>query len=354
MRAKKVTIREIAVAAQVSVATVSLVLRNSPLVADKTRTAVTDAINALGYVYNRSAASMRSSRSGVIAISVTDLTNPYFAALTSSMERALNQLNLTVLLSDVRDDPLRQARFIEKMREHNVDGLLLCAANSTDVAQLMTQLSSAAFPCVLVSRNLPGSGLDYAGYDHRAGMRLAVEHLIALGHRRIALLCATPYSWVGRERIGGYREALAAHGLAYDPALELQGTLTRDAGFALVGQVLAMPAPPTAAACANDLVAFGVMLGLRHHGREPGRDFSVTGNDDVAEASLWTPSLTSVASESDLIGEHAAAMLLRRIEEPGLPPQHVSLPVTLRARASSCVRHGVPGTVQALRCGSPV
>lgn len=330
-----ITIRDIAESTGVSISTVSLVLRESPLVADKTRQKVQAAIAALGYVYNRSAASMRSRRSGVVAISVNDLSNPYFAGLTSSVERALDQIGRTVLLADVREDAGRQARFIEKMREYGVDGLILCPAHSTDAAQLVAQLKTAQLPCVLVSRNLSLSGLDYVGYDHQHGMRLAVEHLIELGHRRIALLGGDRSTWVGQQRLMGYREALQARGLLLDAELEIEGPLTRSSGMELIGRGLALSQPPTAAACANDVVAFGVMLGLRRSGLEPGRDFSVTGNDDVTEAALWTPALTTVSPDFELIGDRAAHTLLQRIDDPEADCWHFNLPVSLRVRNST-------------------
>jgi LacI family transcriptional regulator len=330
-----VTIREIAELTGVSVSTVSLVLRESPLVAEKTREKVLAAIEEVGYVYNRSAATMRSRRSGVIAISVNDLANPYFAGLTSSVERALHQFDRTVLLSDAREDPARQTRFIEKMREHSVDGLLLCPAHLTDVNQLVTQLKAAQLPCVLLSRDLPGSGIDYVGYDHGYGMRLAVEHLIGLGHRRIAMLGGSRATWVGQQRLAGYRQVLREHGLDQDPELEIEGELTRVAGVQLVERALSLRPPPTASACANDVVAFGVMLGLRRRGLMPGCDFSVTGTDDIAEAALWTPALTTVAIDFDLIGMQAARQLLKRIEHPDLEGQHLSLPVELEIREST-------------------
>ncbi|MBN3803852.1 substrate-binding domain-containing protein [Paraburkholderia sp. Ac-20336] len=330
-----VTIRDIAAQANVSVSTVSLVVRESPLVAPETRKRVLATMAELGYVHNRGAAAMRSRKSGVIAMSVNDLANPYFAGLTSSVEHALQKIDRTVLLTDVREDPQLQARFIEKMRGYNVDGLILCPAHTTDVTRLLEQLRSAPFPCVLVSRDLAGSGLDYVGYDHRRGMALAVRHLIELGHERIALLGGSHHTWVGHERLSGYREALRAAGLHHDASLEVEGELTRASGMSLLDRVLDMKTPPTAAACANDIVAFGVMLGLRRRGLEPGIDFSVTGNDDLPEAELWTPSLTTLSIDFDEIGRQAATLLLQRIENPASEVRHVSLPVQLGVRNST-------------------
>jgi LacI family transcriptional regulator len=106
----------------------------------------------------------------------------------------------------------------------------------------------------------------------------------------------------------------------------------------IIERVLALEHPPTAAACANDVFAFGVMLGLRRRGLEAGRDFAVTGNDNIAEAALWTPSLTTVDTDFQVIGREAVRMLLERIKDPSLPPRHLVLPVHLEVRNSSMAR----------------
>jgi LacI family transcriptional regulator len=330
-----ITIRDIAERAGVSVSTVSLVLRESPLVKDATRDRVQQAAAEIGYVYNRSAASLRSRQTGVVGLCVNDLTNPYFAEMVAGIERALYHLGRTVLMSDAQEDPVRQFGFLDKMREYSVDGLLLSPAHTIDAARLESLVRVSRIPCVLVSRDLPGSGLDYAGYDHRHGMLLAVQHLIASGHRRIALLGGFRTTWVGSERVNGYRRALADAGISLDPALEIEGPLTRQDGMRIIEQVLSQEHPPTAAACANDVFAFGVMLGLRRRGLEPGRDFAVTGHDNITEAALWTPSLTTVATDFEVIGREAVRLLLQRIEDPSLPPQRLVLPVHLEVRNSS-------------------
>jgi LacI family transcriptional regulator len=330
-----ITIRDIAERAGVSVSTVSLVLRESPLIKAETRERVQKAAAEIGYVYNRSAASLRSRQTGVVGLCVNDLTNPYFAEMVAGIERALYALGRTVLMTDAQEDPSRQFAFIEKMREYSADGLLICPAHSIDAARLEALVAKARMPCVLVSRDLPGSGMDYAGYDHRHGMRLAVEHLIASGHRRIALLGGFRSTWVGCERVKGYRQALADAGIKHDPGLEIEGPLTRQDGMRIIDHALSQPHPPTAAACANDVFAIGVMLGLRRRGLEAGRDFAVTGNDNIAEAALWTPSLSTVATDFEVIGREAVGMLLQRIESPSLPPRRLVLPVRLVVRNSS-------------------
>jgi LacI family transcriptional regulator len=327
----RLTQREIAKHAGVSTATVSLVLRKSPLVADATRSRVLASAAALGYVYNRGAASLRTQQTHTVGVAINELVNPYFAELTAAIERALSEVGRTVFLSNSSEDPERQERFIATMREYNADGLILCPAEGTEPASL-ERIRRFRMPCVLVSRWVAGVELDYAGSDHRRGTALATEHLIGLGHRRIAMLGGNERVSTGIERRQGYRDALAARGLPIDASLVIPGAPTRENGAAWINQLLALPEPPTAAVCFNDVIAFGVMLGLRQLGREPGRDFAVIGNDDIAEAALWRPALTTVAVAYSAIGEAAARLLLERIAEPQRPAQRIVLEPALVVR----------------------
>jgi LacI family transcriptional regulator len=332
---RRLTLHDLAEHARVSPATVSLVLRKSPLVAKDTRARVLASIEALGYVYNRGAASLRTRRTNTIGAAMNELVNPYFMGLTAAIERAMAEIGYRVFLANSEEDPARQARFIETMREYNADGLVVCPVQGTDPAELAKQVRAAGLPCVLISRDLPGSGLDYAGHDHEGAMRLAVEHLIGLGHRRIAMIGGSQRTETGRERQRGYLAALTAHGIRPARELELEGPPTRSFGMEAIHRLLSLKRPPTAACCFNDVIAFGVMLGLRRMGLEPGRDFAVTGNDDTAEAALWTPALTTTVIDSPRMGENAANLLLQRLENPAAPPRRIVLEPKLVIRESS-------------------
>jgi LacI family transcriptional regulator len=332
---QRVTLHDLAEHAGVSRATVSLVLRKSPLVADTTRASVLEAVESLGYIYNRGAANLRTQRSHTIGVAINEITNPYFAELTAAIQRAFCDLGRTVFIANSEEDPARQDQFIATMREYNVDGLAICPSQGTS-RQTMKRLKDLGIPCVLISRNIAGCGLDYAGHANIAGMQMATEHLIGLGHRRIAMLGGTDLISTGAERRTGYREALARHGLAVDPDLVIAGPPTRSFGATTVKALLGGSNPPTAAVCFNDVIAFGVMLGLRQAGREPGRDFAVMGYDDLAEAELWTPALSTVAVDSVGIGAAAAQLLLHRIEHPDARPRRVVLQPKLILRESSC------------------
>jgi LacI family transcriptional regulator len=330
----RLTLRDLARHAGVSPATVSLVLRKSPLVAEQTRQRVLESVHTLGYVYNRGAASLRTQRTHTVGVAINELVNPYFSELTAAIERALTKIGRTVFLSNSGEDPARQDQFIETMREYNADGLIVCPTEGSDPASLR-RLRDCGMPCVLISRNLPGSGLDYAGNDHRRGMFLATEHLISLGHRRIAMVGGTDRTSTGIERREGYGQALEAYGIKPDPAFLVPGPPTRVHGAEAIKALVGRRGAPTAAVCFNDVVAFGVMLGLRQLGIEPGRDFAVVGYDDLHEAALWTPALTTIRVQSTAMGEAAAQLLLDRIADLSAPRREVVLQPELVLRESS-------------------
>jgi LacI family transcriptional regulator len=328
------TLVDIASAAGVSKATVSLVLRNHPSIPSRTRERILQIAKDLGYVYNRGAASMRSAQTRLIAMSVNDLTNPYFAEVAASMEDALTEQNRIVLMSNSGDSVTRQAAFAAAVREYNADGILIVPATGTDAA-FLHQLRLWRLPCVLVSRAVEGAEADVVQADHHAGMVAATDHLIGLGHRRIGMIGLNENISTGRQRFEGYRQALAGAGIAFDPTLVLSGAATRDVGMTQLLALLDRPEPPTAVVCFNDVVAFGAMLGLRSRDLTPGEDFSVVGFDDIAEATLWRPALTSVAVARQTVGRTAAELLLRRIEQFDAPFQTICLPTELIVRQST-------------------
>ena len=330
----RITLQVIAEKLDVSTATVSLALRDSPVVADATKLRVQSLARELGYVYNRSAASLRTARTNMIGVGFHDITNPYFAELLVAVEDAVARAGRTVLLGTWGESRERQERVLRTLKEYRPDGMILCAAGGATVADI-TQLVSAGIPVVQVSREVEGLACDFVGSDDVRGMEIAFDHLVGLGHRRIAMLGGTAAISTGRYRHRGYRNALARHGMSFDPALLYDGYGTRETGLRGVQELLALAEPPTAALCFNDLTAFGAMLGLRHRGREAGRDFSIVGCDDVSEAAQWYPALTTVHNRQDEMGRLAAELLIARIEQPDGPVQRVALEPRLVVRGST-------------------
>ena len=336
----RVTIVDIAHAAGVSKSTVSLVLQGSPLVKPATREKVKETIRQLGYVYHRGAANLRRSVSDVVGMVINDLTNPFFAEMTVGLEAALQTAGLIPFLANTGESRERQADVMRAMREHGCVGYVLCPAIGTAAADL-AEVEAWGLPVVTVMRRLRADWLSSVSPDNAGGARRATEHLLALGHRRIAFLGGRSGMLVHEDRRAGWETALRHAGLPADPALAVESTPNRDGGAMALQRVLALPEPPTAALCFNDVVAIGVIYALDRRGLAAGRDFAVVGFDDIADARLIHPPLTTVAVDSRRLGEHAAAILLEQMAGTAAGPRHVTGDARLIVRAS-CGATGSP------------
>ena len=330
---RRITVTDLARAAGVSRSTVSLVLRNSPLVKRETRRRVEEAIDRLGYVYNRNAANLRRRTSDMVAMIINDLTNPFFAELAVGLEEALEAAGYVSLMANTGEDPVRQRRVMETMREHGAAGFILCPAMGTET-RLVAAMSDWNVPVIQVMRWLPDARLGAVVPDYALGMRMAAERLLALGHRRIAFLGGIEGNVVTTERVRGYRAALDGAGIAPDPSLIVPAAVNPGGGIEALRAALALDRPPTAALCFSDVVAFGVLDASAAAGLKVGRDFSVIGFDDVAAARHTLPPLTTVAVYPQELGRRSAAALLRRIAEPSEPPEQEILAPSLIVRGT--------------------
>jgi LacI family transcriptional regulator len=331
MRART-TLKDIARHAGVSPATVSLVLRRSPLVALRTRERVQSSIDRLGYVYDRAAANLRTRYTQTIGLVVCEITNPFYAELTAGIDEVLDRAGWVAFLANTAESPARQDRFIERMREHRVDGLLLSPAEGTD-PEVVERLHRFGLPVVQVLRRVGRRGNDHVGADFRLGMTLAAEHLIGLGHRRIAFVGGGRRASPARDRARAYRETLARYGLPIGPIVNCLPT--REEGEKAVGLLLRnRPTDPTAILCYNDVCASGVLVALADRGLVAGRDCAVIGFDNIPEAAHYRPALTTIEIGARQIGQEAANLLLRRIKEPNGPPESIVLPPRLIVRSS--------------------
>jgi len=335
----RVTLQIIAQHLAVSTATVSLALRGSPLVAEATRSRVQSIARQMGYSYNRSAASLRTDRTNILAVGFHDITNPYFAELLAAIEETATGHGRSILLGTYAENLDRQDRVLTTLKEYRPDGMILCPAAGS-VAADFAHLLEAGLPIVQLSREIPGLALDFVGSDDRHGAVLAMEHLLGLGHRRIAFLGESQRISTGRNRFAGYCETLARHGLPLDRAIVHSAQGTRENGLKGIQAVLAAADPPSAAICFNDLTAFGAMLGLRHCGLEAGVDFSLVGCDDVQEAAQWYPALTTIKNFQDEMGRKSAEFLLERIADPNAPPRRLILTPELVVRGSTAPFRG--------------
>ncbi len=331
------TLEDVALHAGVSRATVSLVCRNSPLVAAKTRAKVEAAMAAVGYVYHRGAANLRSSRSGLVGLVLPDLANPVFAEVIAGVEATLGSSDQHVFIAHSAESLTRQDELLQRMLEMRVDGLIISAATGTS-AEAFATYARNHIPVVQVLRRFAGQAYDYAGTDNRAGVCHATAHVLALGHQRIAFLGSAGATSVSQERLSGYTQALQQAQLPVDPALIASCAPDLDGAAAATFALLDGPQPPTAIVCFSDVIAFGVTLALYQRGLEPGRDVSVMGFDDVPWARSWRPGLSTMAIDPRQIGCDAAHLLQQRLAAPDLPPQSRIREAVLVARASTAPR----------------
>jgi len=335
MAKDRVTVVDIARAAGVSKSTVSLVLRSSTLVNEATRDRVNAVIRDLGYVYNRGAANLRRSgaNSQIIGVVVNDLTNGFFAELAVGVDEVVQSAGYVQFLANTAESAGRQREVIASMREHGIAGLVISPARGTEASDLKP-LVAAGLPVVVAVRNVPGARVSTVLSENRAGIHAATAHLVGLGHKRIAFLGGFADTAVFGERVAGFRAALREGGIEPDDALVVSSAPSRAGGVEAIGRVMSVANPPTAAVCLNDAVAFGVCDGLRTRGVEPGRDFAVTGFDDVIEAKTAVPALTTVSVDPQGMGRRAAQQLLKKINSDTTEPEAIVTPVRLMVRDS--------------------
>ena len=334
MPSPRVTLKDVARAAGVSTGTVSMVLNGNPLVADTTKAHVRQILQELGYIYHRAAANLRNKRSNIVGVSICDLVNPYYADVTAGIQAAMETLGRAVVLGNCAESLPRQERFVETLREYDVDGLLLTPAIGTPKS-LVQQALAWGIPVVQVSRYVPGAQADYVGNDNRLAAQMATEHLFELGHEELGYIGLNRLTSTGRDRYTGFRAAMkrSKQPLAQERVVECPST--RAQGLKAMVSLFKLPNPPTGVVCFNDDLAFGAMLGLRSLGLEPGRDCSVVGIDDLSEAALWQPALTSVAIDRERIGQVAGRLLIDRIADRSRAIEQVVLEPKLLVRQSS-------------------
>ncbi|KQT66181.1 MULTISPECIES: LacI family DNA-binding transcriptional regulator [unclassified Aureimonas] len=310
--AQKVKLSTIAEALGLSTATVSLALRDSPLVAEVTRERIKEQARSSGYIYNRRAASLRTSRSGIVGVCVHDIMNPFFGEILKSIENELDRHRQTFVLCNHYDDLTKQRSFVDTMLQLGADGLIMSPAIGTPASDIRLAEEND-LPVVLIARSVEGAGVTSFRGDDAYGMSLAVRHLLSLGHRKIAMVGGAETTSTGRDRATGYRRALLEAGIEPKPEWRISGPRSRHSGFDAAADFLALPDRPTAVACFSDLVALGFMYGLSRAGLRAGIDVAVTGYDDIDEAVIAMPPLTTVANGQSEVGRRAADSLLKRL-----------------------------------------
>ncbi len=309
-------------------------MRDSPLVAATTRERIKAHAREIGYIYNRRAASLRTSRSGIVGVVVHDIMNPFFAEILRSIESELDRSRQTFILSNHYDDLEKQRTFLDMLLQLGADGVIMSPAIGTPPEDIRMAVDNG-LPAVLIARTVEGANVPVFRGDDSYGTALATNHLISLGHTRIAMVGGTDQTSTGRDRFNGYLRAMQKAGLEAKGDWRIPGPRTKQAGFEAASQFLALKDRPTAACCWNDLVAIGMMNGIARAGLVPGVDISVTGYDDLEEAAIAMPALTTVWNGQREVGRRAARTLLDMLNGVDVKPSQELIRPELHVRQST-------------------
>ncbi|MFE9444724.1 LacI family DNA-binding transcriptional regulator [Streptomyces sp. NPDC006602] len=306
------TIRDVAEKAGVSKSLVSLVLRGSDQVRPEKRDAVLRAVRDLGYRPNAAARSLSEQRTRTVGVLLNDLRNPWFIDLLDGLNALLHDQGLHMLLGDARLNRRTGQDLARPFLDLQADGLVV-VGTLPDPAALGTV--AERIPVVVAGAREPvPPGVDVVAGDDERGARLITEHLIGLGHRRIAHIAG--YGAVGELRRRSFEAAMRAHGLA-DLALLETGDMTEEGGFRAAVRLLGRPGRPTAVVAVNDITAVGVLSAAAELGLRVPHDLSVTGYDDTSISRLRHLWLTTVDNAGHEVGRRAARCLLDRFEGAG-------------------------------------
>ncbi|PXY22955.1 LacI family DNA-binding transcriptional regulator [Prauserella muralis] len=303
-----VTIRDVAKAAGVSASTVSRAFSNSELVDPRTRELVLRAAEQLGYLPNRAARGLITGRTGNLGLIVPDLANPFFPEVVKGIQARAREADYSVFLSDTDEDPSAELGLVKALAKQ-VDGIILCSPRMS-----ADDMREAADCSTLVVVNRRGSNIPAITIDNVDGMRQAVAHLAALGHRRIGYVAGPRSSWSNRERQRGVRTAVAAE----DAELVEIGNVPPQFEGGVAAADLVIAADVTAVIAYNDLIALGLLTRLAARGVDVPGELSVVGIDDIPMSAMFSPALTTVSIPKAQCGRAAVELLLQQLATPGV------------------------------------
>ena len=330
---RRLTIRQIADLAGVSIATVSRVLNGRGDVSDETRELVSRVIRENGYTANRSARGLSAGRTGLVGILVPLLYPAYFSAILAGAAQALSERDLQIVLSPTDHQHDREVSVLDRLHALT-DGALI--VNPEESSDELERLLDGGYRFVVLDPLMPlNERIPSVSAAHTSGADQAIRHLLELGHRRIAHITG-PLGWVATEdRRRGYRAALASAGILPDPALEIQAEPEIRPGREATLRLLELPERPTAVFAFNDNIAIGAIQAARARGLRVPDDLSIVGFDDVEHATIVTPMLTTVRQPLAEMGRTAVSLLNRLLERQNFETLHIELATRLVVREST-------------------
>jgi len=328
------TIREVASAAGVSIATVSRVLNGRPDVAPATREAVLRAVRDQRFTTNRNARALSGGRTGLVGVTLPIVEAAYFAHILAGAAEALYEQDMRIVLSPTLHLHDRAVTLLDRLMHGTTDGAVLMLPEETN--EELKALQRFGYPFVVVDPRVPlDEGVAAVSAANASGARVAVQHLLSLGHRRIAALTGIPEWLASIERLNGYHSAHAAAGVLADPALVVEADYTIEGGEVAAAKLLDLPEPPTAIFAFNDNMAVAVLREARKRGLRVPEDVSVVGFDDSEPAKIVSPALTTVRQPLAEMGRMAVSLLLRLLENQRVEGLNIELQTRLVVRDST-------------------
>lgn len=342
------TIIEVAERAQVSIATVSNVIRGTRRVSAKLEERVRAAIRELDYYPNEIARSLKVKQTRMLGMIIPDITNPFFPEIIRGAEDTAFERGYFLVTANTDEQIGRERRIIGALRSYRVDGILLASAPGKDASHIRSTMD-AGISIVCLDRSVAGVKTDAVLLDNVRGGRECVRHLIQSGHSRIAIITGSLSLQTGRERLRGYEEALAEADMDVDRKLIYEGDFRDESGYRLAKEVLRRRARPTAIFVCNGVMTLGVLKAFEEMGVRCPEDIALATFDDLAADRSFHPHLTAVVQPSYDIGSRAATILMDRIEGKLTgAPSVVRIVPTLIVRESTRARNGLrnPATAQ--------
>jgi LacI family transcriptional regulator len=332
------TVRDVARKAGVSAMTVSRVVNDHRGVSAATRKKIEIAIAELDYAPSKMASGLSSSKSQLIGLIVPDVSNPFFAPIVRGAETAARRAGYRMLLCNSESDLRLEREYVTDLVAHRVEGLLIAPVGDRSDAHLL-KLVEAHFPLVLLDRQVPGIECDSVTLDNIHSAKQMTEHLIAVGHRRIAFVTDAEAVSTGRERRQGLQEALANARIEFSESLIFHGSADQLGGYRAAQQILNLSERPTAVFTVNNMTAVGVMQALREANVRVPEEIALVCFDDVHHLAVISPFLTVVDQPAETMANVAAQLLLERIGRiGGKNSRNISFPGKLIIRESCGVR----------------
>ncbi|ADM97758.1 LacI family DNA-binding transcriptional regulator [Dickeya dadantii] len=326
MKAKPVTLNDVAAYAGVSYQTVSRVLNQAPHVSDRTREKVEQAMAALHYIPNRVAQQLARRSATTIGLATIDLSLHAPSQIAAAIKITASELGFNVVISMLRSvDGNDVQRAVNELLAQRVDGVIINVPLEQEAAEQIHRLC-AATPALFLD-TAPTADLPSVIFDPHQGTRLAIDHLVALGHRRIALLAGPQSAVSARLRYEGWQQALAAHQLT--PCATAEGDWSASAGYQQAHLLLANSVRPTAIAVANDQMALGVLRAIHEYGLRVPEQISVIGFDDTRDSAYFQPPLTTIRQDFGQLGRESVNRLLECLQSP-----HKHAPAPLRLKTT--------------------